>query len=378
MRWIRLFIAALVAAAGMPSLAQAKDEPWDAPPPAWEGVWAGTVGTAPIHACLDHTPYQEKGAYYYDRVKRLLRLEPGPAPGKWFEQAIDGKNGALWTIAVQDGALTGAWSDGKKVLPLRLARIGGPSKDYGGPCADMAFHRPRLDAVHLSTKAALLEGAKYTVTTFKAWPWFDDQAEISTFSLEGSSPAITKVNALLRLPLPKPGGTGEWLDCMAANVNSIGTDGEYWRAVEPTLITNRWLGVRDSTESSCGGAHPNSDNAPRTFDLARGVEVDPLDWFGPQAVHREHYDGETGEAKTLTPAFRKAILLGWKADGAECRDAVSQQEFWRVGIARGALVFSPELPRVAMACGDDIKVPLARLRPWFNQEGRAIAALLPR
>lgn len=378
LRWMRLVGAALLAASSVIAPARAEEDAWNQPQPAWEGVWAGTLGQTPIHVCLDHTPYEEKGAYYYDRIKRLLRLVPGPAAGKWFEQATYDKNGALWAVTADNDALTGTWSDGKSVLPIRLTRIGGPSKDFSGPCGDLAFHRPRLDQIRLVTKKAVLGGAAYTVTTFSAGKAFDNQVEISTFALGGSAPPIAKVNALLQEALPKADGTGEWLECMAANVNSSGMDGDYVRSIEPTLITPRWLAAGDSEETDCGGAHPNNSHTPRTFDLSSGTEVNPLDWFGPKAVHREIYEGETEPARTLTPAFIRFLLKGWKADSPDCDGVMDGADFWHVGIAKGALVFSPDLPRVVMACGEDIKMPFARLQPWLNPSGKAMVATLPR
>jgi hypothetical protein len=138
------------------------------------------------------------------------------------------------------------------------------------------------------------------------------------------------------------------------------------------------LGVRDTSDYFCGGPHPESFSTARTFDLSRGIEVDPLDWFGLKAVHREDQGGQYGVYKTLTPAFRAAILKGWKGESdADCDDAMRSQEDWNVGIARGALVFSPQFPHVIAACTVDFKVPFARLQSWMNEQGKAAVATLP-
>jgi hypothetical protein len=68
------------------------------------------------------------------------------------------------------------------------------------------------------------------------------------------------------------------------------------------------------------------------------------------------------------------ILKGWKPEDPECRDAIADQEFWNIGISRAGLVFSPSLPRVIMACGEDFTIPFARLTPWLNATGRAAVA----
>lgn len=362
--------------AGSPMAAQ--QDNWDTPQPEWEGVWQGTVGQLPVHVCLDATPYQQKGEYYYDRVKRLLRLEPDKTEGRWFEQDYSDKNGAQWNISASDGQLVGTWSDGKKELPVRLTRLGGSSKEYEGPCGSMAFLRPRLAPVQLTSKHPTLDGERYTTWTFKPGPWLKDEVEITTFTLDRSGPQIAKINALLRAVLPKADGTGEWFDCVAGNVNWSGRDGTYYKIIEPRLIGKRWMAANEHGEYYCGGAHPDNVNAPRTFDLALGIEVDPLDWFGPKAVHREDLGGEYGIYKTLTPAFIKVVLNGRNLDDSDCDEAIKEQESWSAGLRAGVLVFTPNFPRVIMACGEDFEVPFARLQPWLNGQGKAAIATLPR
>jgi len=379
-RWVIAAIAGF-GLLGSAASAAAKDE-WDAPQPAWEGVWRGTIGTLPVHVCLDHTPYTEKGAYYYDRSKHLLRLVRGKAEGEWFEQETDDKNGARWRLTAKGGELAGTWSEGRKSLPVRLARIGGPSRDYDGPCGSMAFHRPRIGPVRLTATAGVKDGNRFTTWTFKPSPWLSDEVAISTFTLDRPGAAIARVNTILRSVLPKRDATGEWLECVAGNANTHGSDGSFYQAIEPQVISNIWLGANENGEYYCGGPHPENFNHPRTFHLGRGVEVDPRDWFLPSAVKREDLGGNYGLYKTLTPAFVAMILEEWKPGGdeqdQECRDATLTQESWSVGIARGALVFSPNFPRVIMACGDDYKVPFAKLQPWLNAKGKAAVATLPR
>ena len=351
---------------------------WAVPQPAWEGVWAGTIGAMPVHVCLDKTPHQQKGAYYYDHVKRLLRLVPGETGGEWFEQETYDKNGARWHISPIGRSLTGTWRDGSTALPIRLTRVGAASREFAGPCGSMALHRPRLETVRLIARPGTMNGAAYSVLTFKPGPWANDEVEISTFSLNRPGSAASRINALLRAALPKADGTGAWLDCIAANVNWSGMDGTYFRTIAPTLISERWLAVNEHGEYYCGGPHPENENIPRTFDLQFGVEVNPLNWLGPNAVHRENVGEGADGYKTLTPAFVAMILKGWKAeDPAECDDAMRRQDSWRIGVARGALVFEPDFPRVILACGEDFRVPFSRLQPWLSNRGRIMVATLP-
>jgi hypothetical protein len=342
------------------------------------GRMAGDGRHRAMHVCLDATPYQQKGAYYYDRMKKLLRLVPDEKGDGWFEREADDKDGARWRITANKSSLTGTWSGGGKSLPVRLKRIGGASKEYEGPCGSMAFHRPRLASARLSSKAAVKDGAHYTVWSFKPGPWFGDDLEVATFTLDRSEPSIAKINALLRANLPKPDGTGEWLDCVAAGVNSLGSDGYFAETVEPTLITDRWLSARQHGGYFCGGAHPEDVSYYRTFDLASGTEINPVDWFLPTAIKIETHAGSEDLTRTLKPHFVAMILEGWKPEDADCDEPVRSQEWWNIGIDRGSLVFSPILPRVIMACGEEFKVPFARLQPWLNAKGKAAVATLPR
>lgn len=353
--------------------AQSEEDRWKAPPPAWEGTWAGTIGTLPVHLCLNNTPYMNRGAYYYDAHKALIRLELDDEKQDWVEGELDNKAGPRLKIAGERDALSGTWTDGKRSLPVQLRRIGGPSQEFEGPCSSMEFQRPRVSAVRLTSKAGSMDGAKFTTWSFRPGKPFDD-IEISTFTLDRTDSGVTKVNGLLRETLPRPDGTGVWLDCMASNANAHGTDGSYSESIEPTLITQRWLAVAHSGESYCGGAHPENYNRPRTFDLLAGAEVDPLDWFKPSAVKVETFETSDEPAKTLTKPFRASILQGWKPEDPECGAAIREEEFWNIGIGRAGLVFSPSLPRVIMACGEDFTIPFARLTPWLNAKGQAAVA----
>lgn len=353
--------------------AQSEEDRWKAPPPAWEGTWAGTIGSLPVHVCLNNTPYMNRGAYYYDAHKALIRLELDDKEQAWVEGELDNKSGPRLRVEGNADALSGTWTDGKRSLPVQLRRISGPSQEFEGPCSSMEFQRPRVTAVRLASKAGSMDGAKFTTWSFAPGKPFDD-IEISTFTLDRTDSGAAKVNGLLREVLPRPDGTGTWLDCMASNANAHGSDGSYSESIEPTLITRRWLAVAHSGEDYCGGAHPENYNRLRTFDLMAGTEVDPHDWFKPSAVKVETFATADEPAKTLTEPFRAEILQGWKPEDPECAGAIREQEFWSIGISRTGFVFSPSLPRVIMACGEDFAVPFAKLTPWLNAKGQAAVA----
>lgn len=372
-----LFAIAAAAASLFAAHVSAQPDEWAAAPPAWKGTWKGTIGTLPVHVCLNKTPYENRGAYYYDRHKRLISLELDQQRQEWVEGEGRTNKGPRWSLAPNAGTLTGTWRSGKRSLPVRLTRITGPSREYEGPCAGMDFHRPRVSPVRLTSKAGIKDGAKFTAWSFKPGAPYNDVA-IATFTLDRADGGVPKINAVLRDILPKPDGTGTWLECMAGNADAHGADGDYLESIEPVLISKRWLSAKHHNDSDCGGNHPNTSNVWRTFDLENAVEVDPHDWFKPSAVTITPYAGDDEPAKTLTNDFRAMILKGWKPADPDCKDAIARQEFWNIGIVRGALVFSPDLPRVVMACGEQFKVPFAKLKPKLNEAGKAAVATLPR
>jgi hypothetical protein len=229
--------------------------------------------------------------------------------------------------------------------------------------------------VALTRKNSTNNGAALTIWTFKPGAPFDD-VEVSTFTLDRPGPAIARVNAELRTILPKVDGGGDWLDCIAGNANAHGADGYFSESIEPSVVTARWLGAIYRSDTDCGGAHPNTSVAFRTFDLEQGAELDPLDWFAPAAVLVEPVDRSS--LKSLTPAFRKFLLAGYKAEGEDCDGVLAETEYWTAGIERGSMVFWPGLPRVVMACSEDFKIALDRLEPWLNPNGKAMLPTLPR
>jgi hypothetical protein len=162
------------------------------------------------------------------------------------------------------------------------------------------------------------------------------------------------------------------------NANANGRDGDFSESIEPTLVTRRWLAATHRSDNYCGGAHPNTDIRFRTFDLDLGVEIDPLDWLGPNAVSTEQFDAASSIVKKLTPRFRRALLAGFKSDGEDCDGVLDDQEYWTVGIERDSLVFWPRLPRVVMACSEDFKLSFEQLQPWLNAKGKAAAAIIAR
>ena len=338
-----------------------------------QGVYRGTIGTLPVHLCMGLRGADANGAYYYDRVGKAIPLQPS---GNAFVEGHDPDDAKAPRLRI-DSTLKGSWSSGKSTLPVQLTRVKiGPVADELGPCGAMEFQSPRLRPPTIKRQAQQHMGHKITVLTFK--PAGFESISMQSFQLDRAGAGVAKVNALLAAAMPSrlPRVGDMWLDCVRFANDANGNDGDYDETIEPAVISSRWMSVSENSGSYCGGAHPESSLQFRNFDLEKGVEVDLLDWFGPKAVKVEKYDGEA--SKTLTPAFRAAILKGWKTQGdAECQSVVGDAEYWSVGIGPGKLMFQPSLPHVAQACGETFVVEHARVAPWMTPAGKALLATLP-
>jgi hypothetical protein len=359
-------LAAAAASAAQPAPAAAA--------PALQGVWQGSIGTLPVRACFVQRDDAAFGAYYYLSQLRLIPLDrAGDGSGPFREGSGADAKSPRWTLDSPDSkALAGRWTGGGRTLPIRLARIAGLAADES-PCASLLFNGPRLTGIRIVSQPASRDGVAYTKLILDHRGRFGD-THVETFALVGDTAAVRRIDARLREPLA--GDPPGWFECVRGALETNSSEGEIDQAIEPRLITARWLIAMDHEEGDCGGAHPNSSDVPLTFDRTTGRQVDLHDWLNDKAVKRETYGPGTQEAKLLQPAFRDVLLAGWKPEDADCDDAVRQEDFWTVALTRTGLVFAPELPHVAQACAEDFAIPFARLRPYLSAEGlKQVAAL---
>jgi hypothetical protein len=369
----RIFAAIVSAAAlvGVPAAAQ--------PNAGLAGVWQGTIGAQPVRACFNQREWGTFGAYYY--MSHLVSIPLQQPDGKklTFVEGGDERDTASprWTFdKTAPDRLAGSWTQAARTLPIALTRVPLPKlKENDTPCGSMVFQEPRTRGVKTLTKPAVKDGVHYTRLILDHRGHFGDDISVETFALAGDTPAVRKINAKLREPLAgEPDG---WLACirMAANNSPYGAANA--ESYEPRLFGRRWLVVMHHWDGDCGGAHPDSSNTPMVFDLTTGAEVNVFDWFNDKAVKREPVEGYE-PLISLRPPFRSVVLGGWKADDAECTDAVRTTQYWHTEPTRTGFTFTPDLPHVAQACGEDFKVPLAKLQPWLNEKGKAAMAALSR
>ena len=357
-------VAALLAGA---AFAQA-----DAPPPAWSGVWKGTLGEAQVVACFGTESDPSAGAYYYVSHLKLIGLDPSTAPPQmWAEGSIGDKKAARWTLSPSGDAMTGTWSGSGKSLPIRLTRVPLTKDDADTPCGAWAFTQPRVPTPTVSRKPAMLDGVAYTKLIVNTGADLD--VTLETFALDASTPAAARINAVLAKSLPKAGKPGDYVYCLTGAAGSMGGDGVYTDTLEPVLISKRWMATEDDTENACGGAHPDEETDYHLYDMTSGAAVEPWSWFTADGVTHSSDSPDTPE---VGPKLRKMLVARWTRKG-DCKDVLDGNDFWDIHPTRTGLAFWPQLPHVVAACSQDVTIPYAALAPLLNAKGKvAIASIV--
>lgn len=337
------------------------------------GIWEGTVGNLPVRACFVRRDYSRFGAYYYLSQRRLIALDAEEGAENAYREGggVSG-DGPRWLIE-QAGAdtLSARWTGNGRTLPVRLRRVA-YTEGEEGPCGSIDFHRPRLEGVRTEAAPASLDGMPYRRLTLSTQGRFE--TSLQTFALDRDGEAAARINTELGRALA--GDPPAWFECIQMSLSYSPFEGSFDERLEPVMATSRWLSVSHHWDGFCGGAHPDSSNSYRTFDLSSGAEVNLHDWFRASAVKREHLDEMNEDITTLEPAFREVILQGWRAEAEECDEVVRSAEYWNIGLTREGLVFSPSLPHVVQACWEEFPVPFARVQSFLTEEGAAALAAL--
>jgi hypothetical protein len=341
------------------------------------GVWQGTLGAQPVRVCFNTRESGSFGQYFYLRHLVAIPLQQPDDGNRTFVEGYteNDSKAARWTIDAASGdRLAGNWTQVGKKLPIVLARVPGTRlKEDETPCGSMAFQQPRLEGVRTIAKPAIKDGVRYTRLILDHRGRFGDSIAVESFALAGDTPATRKINAALRKPLAgEPDG---WLACVRMAADASPNAADNLETYEPRLFSRRWLVVMNHWDGFCGGAHPDSSNAPMVFDLTTGAEVEVFDWFSDKAVKREPVEGYP-TLVTLQPQFRSLVLGRWKGSDADCDDAIRTQDYWHAELTRTGFTFTPDLPHVVQACGENFAVPFASLQPYLNDQGKAAIATL--
>ncbi|PLK26410.1 hypothetical protein [Novosphingobium sp. TH158] len=347
----------------------------DAPLPAWQGVWKGTIGTLPVQACFARIgDSYSRGAYFYLSGKRLIQLEFDDG-GDWVEKA--GKGGAesgRWTVSVAtDGSLRGEWKGSGKVLPVSLKPVGG-AEDREEACGSRAFIAPRIQAPVVKGKPATVPGLAYTMQEYRVPAHFEN-VSMRSFTFVPVQAGDKAIIAAARLEPDQPDARGDYISCMQGAISMNGMDGDYTQQIDPEWATPAFMSIKQTFGGYCGGAHPDWGYSRELWDRQTGTRVDLARWFIGSAVKP---GGETAESTVsqLSPAIRAAILKGYKSPEAECREAAAEQDWWGIGLTRTGFVFTPSFPHVMAACTEDAQVPLAEVSRFLTPLARKQVARL--
>ena len=341
---------------------------------AMHGVWRGTMGNLPVHACYDAGEYSSDGKYFYMRRLSTIPLKADEkVAGDLTEGWADTKGVARWQIkAITKNGAEGVWTGKGKTLPIRLTRLPfATSEDFDGPCGSLAFVQPIIAATRIVKSPRRVYGL--AVEKWKlAFP--DESVSVETFQLLGTGPAIAAINRRLREPFDKSDEGWKW--CLR---NAGAWGGAYYDDIEARLVTGRWLSVMVHNESSCGGAHPNNSNLPILFDRQSGKSVDLYTWFTSASSNRRKVEGYSETIDTLTgKLFDLVLTLHPRASESEedCGGAVKTASSWTLELKGEGIGFTPDLPRVVMACGDEVILSWNKLALFLSRSGkREVAAL---
>ena len=295
-----------------------------------------------MQACLQHGDSTDLGAYYYLKRLSIISLGPvtsgGPRLGPdllgplWTEAPFSDRaaKGPLWRLtSITRDRLQGVWSEGAKTLPIDLSRVtpitAPPSKDASDPWADtpcggLTFSKPRFTMAKITMRPATLKGVAYTRVLADPGRQFDNSG-METFRLPGASPATERVNRALTDRLPTGPDNALYFTCSMAALGQSGLDGDASFTIVPLILTPSWLVIQDSEADDCGGAHPNASVTYATYDLRRGVKVNPYDWFAKAALTQTMVDAGRPSQYTsvaFTRAFRKLIDDAYPRVDGDC------------------------------------------------------------
>lgn len=349
--------------------------------PAWAGVWHGTIGSSTVQVCLQHTDYEDFGAYYYMRHLQIISL--GKLDGKdavWTEAANSDQaaKGPLWRVtSIKNGQLTGTWTGNGKSLPIALSAVTVKNDDNEDqPCGSDAFNLPRFTKPVVTTKPAKVDGIAYSRVLVDIGKQFSDSG-FETFQLAGTTPAIRRINAELYKDLPKDAAHAGYFQCAQAALAQNGLDGSMSSTLSPETLTKSFMVTADAEEGDCGGAHPNADTGYQTWDLRTGTKIDLNGLFAKGALTQTVHDKGTANEYTdvaFTPPFKAMILKALPAPDPDCKEALETADTWSPRLTASGMAFTPDLAHVDAGCTDDAVIPFVKLAPYLTPEGKALVS----
>ena len=348
--------------------------------PMWEGVWAGKIGSTPVRVCLADNGERFMGSYYELALMRSVPLHGGDSwdEGKkvdadgsasWDEGSLSTTNRPSWIFEhISRNRLSGTRIAHDGRVPIRLTRIRylPANRDYASfdqlPCYSMAHNGPRFAGRQwITSRQRSVHGRPYTELTLhppKAFP----NVRIKTFALPVKSDAIVRLNHLFAKRLAAPPGKDGWFECIGANLERWGEDGNLSTELHPIEIGRNFVSTEGDEEwDTCGMGDPHTFHALQTYDLAAGAELKLQSWFTSEAFDKDGF---------MTARLRSVILPMWQPRSQECRSWFDNGDNWGIALTRRGMIFTAADHPIPKECWQLVPVSFERLRPFLTEDGK--------
>lgn len=320
-----------------------------------DGAWTGKIGNSGVNACF--TRYDSH--YYYLKHQHGIQLAPVDGKsGTWEERARNPKTNDFETTGtwkldrIEGDKLEGTWDSAGKGKPQRIVLTrSSPAKQ---------------EQCGASYYGALSNWTKYTYQNSKLGPLSirTSRADIgSSFELLGDTPAIRAINKFA-----KDWREQQVLDAFHCELNG---GGGWESSLTPERILGHYLLVGNNEQDNfCGGAHGNSAHSTEIFDLRDGARLDGFAWL--TVGDKELASGSEDESKH---PLRQLI------EKLNPRDDCTKEygTYFEIGApypTSTGIVFPSRYPHATRACDDEIEISFAKLAPYLNKEGKALAKSL--
>ncbi|WP_047236988.1 hypothetical protein [Chromobacterium subtsugae] len=283
---------------------------WALAAPVHADVWQGELGGAPVvmEWSVDNEG-EVDGRYFYRKFHNDIALTgKRDAQGalRLSESLGHGEARADLALRPSGTGWVGEWREPKtkRALPVTLTPLA-MSSEEGTDEADWIddYNRARLADLRLRRV-----GEQVFLGHRLSW-WEEPVSRIRWFRLESgySADAMARLNRIFERRQWR--AVVDAFECVAAAQGS--TLGRYQQAVTPRLLTPRVVSISIETSAFCGGAHPDSGDAPLNMEVASGrvLHLEDVLWLGrgePQDARGE--DGLLRDA-----GYESKVLQPWLA-----------------------------------------------------------------